>query len=221
MNNLFNYDNKFFQGIGKVVDCFYLSVLWMIFCIPVLTAGASCTAAYYTFHKAVRGNRGYVWRCFWESFRSNFKQATVIWLICLLVGALLGTDAFITFQMLQNGEKMGFLYYVFLILIVLFVLWMVYLFSYVARFENTTKQTMKNAAFIAIANLPRSLLMGVVLAAALVIVYLIPSIMILMPAILCWVFHMILEKIYLKYMSPEDALREKEWEMEVKKDTGK
>ena len=41
MENIFNYDNKFFRALSKLVDCVLLSALWVIFCIPVFTIGAS------------------------------------------------------------------------------------------------------------------------------------------------------------------------------------
>ena len=69
MDDLFNYDNKFFRFMNKVADGFYVSILWILFCIPIVTAGASTTALYYTVHKSLRRNRGYVWKNFWESFK--------------------------------------------------------------------------------------------------------------------------------------------------------
>ena len=60
MGNLFNYDNKFFEIINKIVDCFFAGTLWILFSIPVITFGASTTAFYYTVHKSLRGNRGYI-----------------------------------------------------------------------------------------------------------------------------------------------------------------
>ena len=35
MGDIFNLDNKFFQALGKGVDCVCLSLLWMICCIPL------------------------------------------------------------------------------------------------------------------------------------------------------------------------------------------
>ena len=64
MNNIFNYDNGFFRVVNKIVDGFWASILWFIFSLPVVTFGASTTAFYYTVHKSLRGNRGYVWRSF-------------------------------------------------------------------------------------------------------------------------------------------------------------
>lgn len=217
MANILNYDNKFFQIINKLVDCFYISLLWIIFCIPIVTIGTSTTAMYYTVNKVLRGNRGYVWRSFWDSFKSNFKQSAIIWLICLAAGILLGLDAYITYQMLANGEKIGVLYYIFLVMLVFLVLWMCYLFSYTARFENSIKLIMRNCAMIAIANLPKTFLIFVLLVLAVFIVYLLPFLILLVPALVTWSLNAILENIYRKYMSPEDLEREKELDMEAKR----
>ena len=73
----FNWDNIVFQMLGKLVDCVWVSILWVICCIPVFTIGASTTALYYTVHKSIRGDRGYTTRTFFGAFRDNFKAATL------------------------------------------------------------------------------------------------------------------------------------------------
>ena len=81
----FNWDNIVFQILGKLVDCVWVSILWVICCIPVFTIGASTTALYYTVHKSIRGDRGYTTRTFFGAFRDNFKAATLPYLIWLAV----------------------------------------------------------------------------------------------------------------------------------------
>lgn len=209
MGNIFSYDNKFFQGIGKLVDCFYISVLWIVFSLPIITVGASTTAMYYAVNKVLRGNRSYVWRSFWDSFKSNFKQSTILWLICLVAGSILGVDIYLTRAFLENGEAMGVLYYIFLILCIFLILWGIYLFSYTARFENTTKEILKNCGIIAVANLPKTVLLFVVLVAGIVLGMFIPGIIPLIPAMVTWVMNVIIESVYRKYMSKEDLEQEK------------
>ena len=46
-----------------------------------------------------------------------------------------------------------------------------YIFPVLARFENSIRNTIKNAAFIAIGNLPKTILMAILYALPLVIVY--------------------------------------------------
>lgn len=103
----FNWDNIVFQMLGKLVDCVWVSILWVICCIPVFTIGASTTALYYTVHKSIRGDRGYTTRTFFGAFRDNFKAATLPYLIWLAVMIILGCDAYITYQVLKNRQYEG------------------------------------------------------------------------------------------------------------------
>ena len=45
MNRFFNMDNKFFVFMGRVADLLLLNFLCILCCIPIVTAGASITAA--------------------------------------------------------------------------------------------------------------------------------------------------------------------------------
>ena len=46
MDNLFSFDNKFFEDLGKISDIVILNFLFIISCIPIITIGASVTATY-------------------------------------------------------------------------------------------------------------------------------------------------------------------------------
>lgn len=208
MNNIFNYDNGFFRVVNKMVDGLWASVLWMLFSIPVITFGASTTAFYYTVHKSLRGDRGYIWRCFWSSFKSNFKQTTKIWLLMMVIFAFLITDSRITYLYAQQGSKLGMLYYFFLMLIVLQTVWGIYIFTYSARFENGFKDTMKNAGIIAILNLPWSILALALLVVGVLVIFISPVAVVFIPTVVMYLYDMFLEKIYRKYMTKEDLEKE-------------
>lgn len=210
MNNIFNYDNGFFRVVNKIVDGFWASILWLVFSLPIVTCGAATTAFYYTVHKSLRGNRGYVWRSFWSSFRSNFKQTTKIWLILLVIFAFLFADHRIMFAFLEQGSRLGVLYYFFYFLMFFWAVWCVYIFAYSARFENGLKETMKNAGIIALLNLPWSVVVLVLLLAGSLLVWLSPISVTFMPAVLVYLYDMFLEKIFRKYMTEEDLKKEEE-----------
>ena len=210
--SFFNYENQFFYVLGKIADGFFLSVLWLLFCIPVVTAGASTTALYETAHRVLRRNQGYIWVTFWENFRSNLKQTVKIWLILLALFVFLIYDrSFIFVNFIQKGSGMGILYYFFSFAIMFVAVWAIYIFAYSARFEMDMKNTMKNAAMIAVANLPWSLLVLLILIAAICIVLRIsPFWLTALPAVLGCLYDLILEKVFRKYMSEEDLRRQKE-----------
>lgn len=210
MGELFNLDNKFFQGINKIIDCVCLSFLWLLLCIPVVTAGAATTALYYTVNKVIRNNRSYIWKEFWHAFRTNFKQSTLVWLILIFIYAIMGIDCYIMFQFAKAGVSYGSLYIVFAMLMLIVTMWANYLFPYMARFENTLKAVLKNCVIIALLNLGKSFVLLVLLLAALVAAYVFfPAIMIL-PAVYMLLANLILEKVFVKYMKPEDIEAEKE-----------
>lgn len=210
MGELFNLDNKFFQGINKIVDCVCLSFLWLLLCIPVVTAGAATTALYYTVNKVIRNNRSYIWKEFWHAFRTNFKQSTLVWLILIFIYAIMGIDCYIMFQFAKAGVSYGSLYIVFAVLMLIVTMWANYLFPYMARFENTLKAVLKNCVIMALLNLGKSVVLLVLFLAALVVTYVFfPAIMIL-PAVYMLLANFILEKVFVKYMTPEDIEAEKE-----------
>ena len=203
-------DNKFIAGLGKAVDSILLSIIWLVFCIPIFTIGASTTAFYYTVHKSLHHGRSYIWRSFWSSFKDNFMQSTLMWLIMMVVYVVLALDRSIMLAELENGGALGVLYYMFIVMTALAVIWNIYIFAYTARFENTKKAIMKNAAIFAFANPGWSILILALLIVAVVAVMLMPPLVFIVPSVLFLMYDVILERIFRKYMSEEDLEKEKE-----------
>lgn len=158
LSGIFNYDNPVWRFIGKFCDVLILNVLWLICSIPIVTMGASTTAVYYVTLKLVRDEEGPTIRSFFKSFKENFKQATVLWLILLVVGCLLGFDLYF-FLGLQTTPSMFRTIMVAIFggfsLIYLFVL--LFVFPLQARFYNPVKRTLFNAFFISVRHVLHSL----------------------------------------------------------------
>ena len=81
---LFNYDSPFWSFMSRLADLIILNLLWIVFCVPVVTIGASTTAMYRVTLNMVRGEGSGVVRMFWDAFRLNLKQAVLIFLILLI-----------------------------------------------------------------------------------------------------------------------------------------
>ena len=209
----FSVDSPLYRFLSRVLDILKLNFLWILGSLPVFTIGASTTALYYTVHKSIRGDRGYTTRTFFGAFRDNFKAATLPYLIWLAVMIVLGCDAYITYQVLKTGSMKGAFFYFFLIMIAVAIMWSAFLFPYIARFENTVKQTLKNAFLLMIRHLPWALLLLVILIASALSIYIIPVLLVVIPAVASIVFDFILERLFRRYMSPEDLAREEENDM--------
>lgn len=157
MGGIFNLDSPLMQGLGKVADLMILNILAMICCIPIFTAGASLTALHYMSLKIVRGEECYITRGFFKSFKQNFKQATVIWLLILLAALILVGD----FYIMKNS---GIEFHIVLKVIIgimgfLIVFTATYVFAVLAKFDNTIKRTIKNAFIMSLLQFPKTILM--------------------------------------------------------------
>lgn len=214
--NIFNYDGGIMKSLSKFTDCICLSLMFLVCCIPVFTIGTAASALYYTVHKVLRYDRGYVFRDYVTSFRDNFKQTTPVWLIALAIGAVLGFDLYVMNFYAQEGSSLGALSVVFIIGLFALLAWISYLFPYMARFENTRKQSMKNALLMMIAHLPMTLLMLVIAVAVGIVIYIMPLLAAILPAVYTWIQCFILERIFRKYMSEEDRQAEDERNQEDK-----
>jgi len=210
MDQIFNVDNKFFRGISKIIDCVWLSILWAICCIPVFTAGAATTALYYAVNKAIKNDRGYATSEFFAAFKSNFKQSAVIWLLFLVLYIWLGVDYLVMRAYAEAGAAIGSMSVIFLVFGMLVTMWGFYVFPYIARFENSTKNILKNTALIAISNVPWTLLLMVLFFVMWIALYFVTPIVFLMPVLYNMMKNIILEKVFKKYMTPEDLALEEE-----------
>ena len=169
MGKFFDMDSPFMRVLNRVADLMILNFLMIICCIPIITAGAAFTAMHYVLLKIVRGEEGYLIRGFFKSFKINFKQATLIWLLMLLIVIVYVGDCLIF-----NYSGMDFpkaLKIAVVVVATLLLMMAVYVFPLLARFENSIKNTFKNALILAFANLPKTITMLVCYAIPLVIGY--------------------------------------------------
>lgn len=169
MGRFLDMDSPLMRVLNRVGDLMILNFLMIICCIPVITVGAAYTGMHYVLLKMVRDREGYLIRGFFKSFVQNFRQATLMWLLMLLVIMVYVGDVVIfNFSGLVFPKPV-----IVAVLAVAIVLLMiaVYVFPLQARFENPIKNTLKNAMILAFANLPKTILMLVCYALPLVICY--------------------------------------------------
>lgn len=143
--------------MSKVADLCILNIICVVCCIPVITAGASITAMYYVTLKMVRNEDAYIVRSFFKSFKQNFKQATIINLIMLLIGVVLYIDLNVS-KAMQGGAGQIF-QVIFMAFVLIYFILFLYVYPVLARFYNTIKNTIKNALFMAIRHLPYTVVM--------------------------------------------------------------
>ncbi len=166
---MFNYENPVWQFMGRIADLMILNAMALIFSIPIITIGASWTALYYCTVKIVRKEDTYVWKEFWNSFKSNFKQATIIWLILIPFLAILFVDVLMWYNDPTLLPKVLKVTTVIVICIVLAIT--IYVFPILSHFDNTTRNTLKNAFLVSMINIPYTLYFMFLLFLPIVIVW--------------------------------------------------
>lgn len=173
MSKIFDIDSPVMRFLTRVADLMILNILMILCCIPVVTMGAGFTGLHYVLLRIVRNEEGYIARGFFKSFKENFKQATLIWLIILVFICI-----FIGDWLIFNYSSIQFPKALIIALLALFmVVCMVicYVFPVLSRFENTIFNTLKNALFMAILSMPKTLLMMVLHVAPVAVMYFFPS----------------------------------------------
>lgn len=151
LSGLFNYDNPIWRFIGKFWDLLIIHILWVICCIPIVTVGAATTAMYYVTLRLVRDDDGYTIRSFFKSFKENFKQATIIWMLFLVIGLILGFDVYFVATVLTTSSTFRtVLATAFLAMLFIWLAMFTYVFPLQSRFYNPVKRTIFNSFFMSV-----------------------------------------------------------------------
>lgn len=161
LRNLLNPDSPLMLTLTRISDAVFLSLFWILGCFPVVTAGAAFAALYDSVYQGFRKGDTHTWRRFFHTFRGSWKTGllpTVAFLV-LIWGLAKGMIA------LWNGAVIGTLSWglfagaAFLAVTALGILSV--LFPMLSRFENSFWRLMKNTLLLALANLPRTIALGI------------------------------------------------------------
>ncbi len=76
----FDYNSGFMRSALLLSRLTILNLIWLICCIPLITAGASTAAPYYCIRRLMEGDTA-VFRNFRTGIKLYWKKASVIWLI--------------------------------------------------------------------------------------------------------------------------------------------
>lgn len=212
MANLFDYNNKVFSVLSKVADSVMLGILWLICSIPVITLGASAVAFYYAYTKSIRQESGYALESFFQGFKTNFKKATLSWLILIALAVFGFFDCFVLIAIGGASPISSVLLAIMILVLVILSLLALCLFPYIARYENTWKDSLKNSLLILLSNFLWAALLLLILAAAVFLSVCIPMLCIFMPAAYMFFANKILEHVFKKYMQPEDLKAQQKFE---------
>ncbi len=160
--NLFRPDSPLMITMTNITDCIFLSLFWIVGCIPVVTIGASFAALYDSSYHGFRKSSRHSWQRFLHTFRGSWKQGIVPTLLFLALAAGLGWGMIQIWNATVYGQISWAVFAGAALVAVLILGILSVMFPLLSRFENPTGVLLKNTLLLSLANLPRTLLLGMI-----------------------------------------------------------
>ena len=161
-SNFFTDSESWFnRGLSRLFDILLLGIVTTALCIPVITIGAAITANMDIMIRIALKKEDKIMKGYFQAFGKNFLKATLIWLVYLVIGDLVGGAAVVTLGgfLSMDSTIRVIMSILSIIMVILYGISICYVFALQARYENIIFTTMLNSILIAISNFPQSALM--------------------------------------------------------------
>jgi uncharacterized membrane protein YesL len=106
--------------------------------------------------------------------------------------------------MALNGQFLGKLYWVILLLIGIALTWMTYIFSYAERFNGTVKDVLWFSLLMMILHPIKAFAVLALLLGATALVVLAPGFLMIVPAAVCWLCDSVIASVFALHLREED-----------------
>ena len=202
--NLFAPDSHLMVFMGKLTDCIFLSLFFVVCCFGVVTTGASIAALYDATFRSFRQKERHSWSRFSEVFRTNWKAGiipSILFLLCFAAllkgmialwnGAVAGTVSWLLFS--------GVAFIAVVIVGILSVL-----FPMLSRFENSLGALLKNTVMLSLAHLPRAIALGVINSVSLFLCVRLVVPLFFLPSLAALISSLFIEPMFKPYMGAEE-----------------
>lgn len=158
---LLDPDSPIMSFLARVADLVILNVLWLLCCLPVVTAGASTTAMHHVVRHLQEESISSVTRDFFRSFKSDFRQATPVYLLLLIPTAAVVMNAWILSA--QSSDVVPvYVRAIWMVSALMLTFVVSFVYPVMAYFDDTVWKTLRTAAVLAVAKLPRTVLISAI-----------------------------------------------------------
>lgn len=205
--SIFSMETPFARFMTSLADILLIGILWLICCIPLVTAGVATSAAYYAMAKVVYYNEGYAVREFWNGIKKNIKQGISISVVTAVLNALLVIDLIYVWG---NRSSLNDAVFVVLCMIAFLLLaFGIYFFPLLSRFAKRTRELALTALVLEFKYLYLSVVFVIGLGLGAYIMIVAPAFLIFIPGLLLWMMTYPMEWVMHKMMPvPEEGSEE-------------
>lgn len=200
----FNSENAFWKPLGWLGDVVFLSLLWFVISVPLITLGATTTALYDAVVHGFRKKDPETVMRFFRTLKKEFKTATAA---TVLWGVVLGV---LYWVLRQFGNRVAVndttvvITLAGLVILMLAVGMVSWVFPLLSRFTFDVRSLSVTAVKLAIQQLPSTLVLGfiTVLCGYLCFTYWFPFFF--LPALMTLAWSLLTERVFRRYEPDED-----------------
>lgn len=156
--SIYDGERVIWRLLGNFVDLFYISMMWFIGSLPIITIGAATTAAYdVVVHCVCQKEPGILYR-FLSTFKREFKNASLCTIVC--AAAIAAWVLLLLYIPFMRDTALGFLFMVNAVVLGIVVLGVItWVFPVLSRFEMRLGSALGASIKLTFAHLPTTLLM--------------------------------------------------------------
>lgn len=205
-NELFRLDGPLYRFFDIFYGLVVTGLMWIILCIPVFTAGAATTAAYYSMVKVVRMQQGKIMPEFFKSFKQNFTYATILnFIYCILLVIAIWNCA----GMYQIWLTEQTSYYVMVtilwgVIAVLLLILSHWSYFFLSRFVAGPFAIIKMALWAMTRHFLSTVLILLLCVACVLVTYIWNPAVLILPGFYLWAASFLVEKVFHRYMPKTD-----------------
>jgi uncharacterized membrane protein YesL len=174
ISGIFEADSPLLRFLTKVADLMILNILFVATSVPVITLGASLTALSYTATKIGANECESVTGDYLRSFRSNFRQATLLGLAVASLGVVLAAW-YLAVEILDAPVAQLVLQAICYLAAFRVAATALYAFPYLAKFDDSVRDVLNNSRRMSARHLGASLTVLAVTALPVVITVFYPA----------------------------------------------
>jgi uncharacterized membrane protein YesL len=189
-------DTKAYQWLESATDFFLLNLLWLLACVPVVTAFPSTAAMFGVVRDWARGKEAGVFGAFVLRFRQNFRQSLAVGVLWTLFGGALLLDFFIANGLPSVPQVV--MRFLLVLASILYALASVFLFPVMVHYDTRWTAVPKNALLLAVGRLPVTLLCLATVVAAAALTFFVPLLLVATPSVAAYAVYRLCDREFRK-----------------------
>ena len=201
--SIFHPESGLMITLGQITDCIFLSMFWILGCLPVVTIGTSFAALYDSTFRGFRKGEKNTWKRFLNVYKENWTAGLLPTVIFLLASGLLVRLAVMLWNAAVYEQISWTLFAAGAFLCVCVVGILSVLFPMLSRFENSLGTLLKNTLLLALANMPRTIALGLINAVTVLLCVRFVVPLAFLPSLAALIGSLLIEPMFRPYMPKE------------------